>query len=48
MEASKINQCGVLGVGTIGKAAEIVTNVCGQRLHRVFNLAGALFPGGMR
>ncbi len=46
---SEMNECGVLGAGKIGKAAEIVTEMFGDRDYTVFlTLAGPLVPGGMR
>lgn len=46
---SKMNECGVLGGGNIGKAAEIVTEMFADKDYTVFlTLAGALVPGGMR
>jgi deoxyhypusine synthase len=49
LEASKMNQCGVLGGRNIGKAAEIVTEMFADNNYTVFlTLAVASFPGGMR
>jgi deoxyhypusine synthase len=46
---SEMNECGVLGAGNIGKAAEIVTEMFSDRDYTVFlTLAGPLVPGGMR
>jgi len=46
---SEMNECGVLGAGKIGKAAEIVKEMFSDRDYTVFlTLAGALVPGGMR
>nr|MQY62485.1 deoxyhypusine synthase [archaeon] len=46
---SEMNECGVLGAGNIGKAAEIVTEIFSDRDYTVFlTLAGPLVPGGMR
>ena len=46
---SEMNECGVLGAGKIGKAAEIVTEMFGDRDYTVFlTLAGPLVPGGLR
>ena len=46
---SEMNACGVLGAGNIGKAAEIVTEMFGDKDFTVFlTLAGPLVPGGMR
>jgi len=46
---SKMNECGVLGAGKIGKAAEIVKEMFSDRDYTVFlTLAGPLVPGGMR
>ena len=46
---SEMNECGVLGAGNIGKAAEIVTEMFGDKDYTVFlTLAGPLVPGGMR
>ena len=43
---SEMNECGVLGAGKIGKAAEIVTEMFGDRDYTVFlTLAGPLVPG---
>ena len=44
-----MNECGVLGAGNIGKAAEIVKEMFNDRDYTVFlTLAGPLVPGGMR
>jgi len=46
---SEMNECGVLGAGNIGKAAEIVTEMFRDRDYTVFlTLAGPLVPGGLR
>jgi len=46
---SQMSECGVLGGGNIGKAAEIVTEMFSDKDYTVFlTLAGALVPGGMR
>ena len=46
---SEMNECGVLGAGNIGKAAEIVTELFSDKDYTVFlTLAGPLVPGGMR
>ncbi|MGW8288683.1 MAG: deoxyhypusine synthase family protein, partial [Candidatus Bathyarchaeia archaeon] len=46
---SEMNQCGVLGAGNIGKAAEIVKEMFSDKDYTVFlTLAGPLVPGGMR
>jgi len=46
---SEMNECGVLGAGNIGKAAEIVTEIFSDKDYTVFlTLAGPLVPGGMR
>lgn len=46
---SGMNQCGVLGAGNIGKAAEIVKEMFSDKDYTVFlTLAGPLVPGGMR
>ena len=46
---SEMNECGVLGAGNIGKAAEIVTEMFSDQDYTVFlTLAGPLVPGGMR
>ena len=46
---SKMNDCGVLGAGKIGEAAEIVKEMFGDKDYTVFlTLAGPLVPGGMR
>ena len=46
---SEMNECGVLGAGNIGKAAEIVTEIFSDSDYTVFlTLAGPLVPGGMR
>jgi len=46
---SKMNKCGVLGAGNIGKATEIVKEIFSDRDYTVFlTLAGPLVPGGMR
>ncbi len=42
---SEMNECGVLGAGNIGKAAEIVTEIFSDRDYTVFlTLAGPLAP----
>jgi deoxyhypusine synthase len=44
-----MNECGVLGAGNIGKAAEIVKEMFNDKDYTVFlTLAGPLVPGGMR
>jgi deoxyhypusine synthase len=46
---SEMKECGVLGAGNIGKAAEIVTEMFGDKGYTVFlTLAGPLVPGGMK
>jgi deoxyhypusine synthase len=46
---SEMKECGVLGAGNIGKAAEIVTEMFSDPDYTVFlTLAGPLVPGGMR
>jgi deoxyhypusine synthase len=45
----EMKQCGVLGAGRIGKAAELMTEMFSNREYTVFlTLAGALVPGGLR
>jgi len=45
----EMKQCGVLGAGRIGKAAELMTEMFSHREYTVFlTLAGALVPGGLR
>ena len=46
---SEMKECGVLGAGNIGKAAEIVTEMFSDPDYTVFlTIAGPLVPGGMR
>jgi deoxyhypusine synthase len=46
---SEMNNCGVLGAGNVGKAAELVTEMFIDPDYTVFlTLAGPLVPGGMR
>jgi deoxyhypusine synthase len=46
---SQMKECGVLGAGNIGKAAEIVTEMFREKDYTVFlTLAGPLVPGGLR
>jgi deoxyhypusine synthase len=46
---SEMKECGVLGAGNIGNAAEIVTEMFSDPDYTVFlTLAGPLVPGGMR
>ena len=46
---SEMKECGVLGAGNIGKAAEIVAEMFSDPDYTVFlTLAGPLVPGGMR
>lgn len=46
---SEMNECGVLGAGNIGKAAEIAKEMFNDRDYTVFlTLAGPLVPGGLR
>ncbi|MGD9130843.1 MAG: deoxyhypusine synthase [Candidatus Bathyarchaeota archaeon] len=46
---SEMNECGVLGAGSISKAAEIVKEMFSDKDYTVFlTLAGPLVPGGMR
>jgi len=46
---SEMNECGVLGAGKIGKAAEIVKEMFSDKDYTVFlTLAGPLVPGGLR
>ena len=46
---SEMKECGVLGAGNIGKAAEIVTEMFSDKDYTVFlTLAGPLVPGGMK
>jgi deoxyhypusine synthase len=46
---SEMNECGVLGAGNIGKAAEIVKEMFSDKDYTVFlTLAGPLVPGGIR
>ena len=46
---SEMNECGVLGAGKIGKAAEIVKEMFSDSDYTVFlTLAGPLVPGGLR
>ena len=45
----QMQQCGVLGAGKIGKAAELTAKMFGDPDYTVFlTLAGALVPGGLR
>ena len=45
----QLQQCGVLGAGKIGKAAELTAKMFGDPDYTVFlTLAGALVPGGFR
>ena len=45
----QMQQCGVLGAGKIGKAAELTAKMFGDPDYTVFlTLAGALVPGGFR
>jgi deoxyhypusine synthase len=45
----QMRQCGVLGAGKIGKAAELTAQMFGDPDYTVFlTLAGALVPGGLR
>lgn len=45
----QMRQCGVLGAGKIGKAAELTAKMFGDPDYTVFlTLAGALVPGGLR
>jgi deoxyhypusine synthase len=46
---TQMKECGVLGAGKIGKAAELVAEMFGDRNYTVFlTLAGPMVPGGMR
>lgn len=46
---SEMKDCGVLGAGKIGKAAEIVTEMFADRDYTVFlTLAGPIVPSGMK
>jgi len=46
---SEMNECGVLGAGKIGKAAELAAEMFGDRDYTVFlTIAGPLVAGGMR
>ena len=46
---TQMRQCGVLGAGKIGKAAELTARMFGDPDYTVFlTLAGALVPGGLR
>jgi deoxyhypusine synthase len=46
---SEMNECGVLGAGKVGKAAELVKEMFSDRDYTVFlTLAGPLVPGGLR
>jgi deoxyhypusine synthase len=46
---SEMNECGVLGAGKIGKAANIVKEMFSDKDYTVFlTLAGPLVPGGLR
>jgi deoxyhypusine synthase len=45
----QMHECGVLGAGKIGKAAELTAKMFGDPDYTVFlTLAGALVPGGLR
>jgi deoxyhypusine synthase len=45
----EMRECGVLGAGKIGKAAELATEMFDDRDYTVFlTLAGPMVPGGMR
>lgn len=45
----QMQQCGVLGAGKIGRAAELTAKMFGDPDYTVFlTLAGALVPGGLR
>jgi deoxyhypusine synthase len=45
----EMDECGVLGAGKLGKAAELVAEMFGDSECTVFlTLAGALVPGGLR
>ncbi len=45
----QMQQCGVLGAGKVGKAAELTAKMFGDPDYTVFlTLAGALVPGGLR
>lgn len=47
--ASEMKECGVLGAGKIGKAAELAAEMFGDRDYTVFlTIAGPMVPGGMR
>jgi deoxyhypusine synthase len=46
---TQMKECGVLGAGKIGKAAELAAEMFGDRDYTVFlTLAGPMVPGGMR
>lgn len=46
---SEMKECGVLGAGKIGKAAELAAEMFGDRDYTVFlTIAGPMVPGGMR
>lgn len=46
---SEMKECGVLGAGKIGKAAELAAEMFGDRDCTVFlTIAGPMVPGGMR
>ncbi len=46
---SEMNECGVLGAGKVGKAAELAKEMFSDSDYTVFlTLAGPLVPGGMR
>jgi len=46
---AEMRECGVLGAGKIGKAAELATEMFGDPDYTVFlTLAGPLVPGGLR
>jgi deoxyhypusine synthase len=46
---SEMKECGVLGAGKIGKAAELTAEMFGDRDYTVFlTIAGPMVPGGMR
>jgi len=46
---SEMRECGVLGAGKIGKAAELMVQMFGDKDYTVFlTIAGPMVPGGMR
>lgn len=46
---SEMRECGVLGAGKIGRAAELTAEMFGDKDYTVFlTLAGPMVPGGMR